>query len=201
MPFFSGSTLWTEEGINIEKVKEIRGLKAVLSNYYNNENRGDNEEECHCIFWTVKKNYEFFVFSKFCYDKWYLNKFQRKLPVTSLFSTPPIKELDTARAGKPIFLQREHTDCPFKNGSHFPFMRLSRYFLVKQPIYETKAVVKSTSPGKVFSCSLKSATDSAQRTFSDANPPTNRLASSMVMAVCSASFWHFSFSAVAWNNQ
>ena len=26
------------------------------------------------------------------------------------------------------------TDWPFKNGSHFSFMRLSRYFLVKQPM-------------------------------------------------------------------
>lgn len=89
------------------------------------------------------------------------------------------------------------TDCPFKNGSHFSSIRLSRYFLVKQPTYDTNAVVSKTSPGKVFSCSLKFATDSAQRTFSEAKPPTNRLASSIVIAVCSASCWHFNFSAVA----
>ena len=76
-------------------------------------------------------------------------------------------------------------------------MRLSRYFLVKQPTYDTNAVVSKTSPGNVFSCSLKFATDSAQRTFSEAKPPTNRLASSIVIAVCSASCWHFNFSAVA----
>lgn len=49
------------------------------------------------------------------------------------------------------------------------------------------AAISKTSPGKVRACSLNLATESAQRTFSEANPPTNLLANSIVFAVLSAS--------------
>lgn len=43
-------------------------------------------------------------------------------------------------------------------------------------------------------------TDAIHRTFSDAKPPTKRLAKSIVRFVASASSWHFRFSAIAFSN-
>ncbi len=88
-----------------------------------------------------------------------------------------------------------------RNGSHFWWSNSCLYLLEKLPTYERKADVKRTSPGRVLPCSLNFSTDSAQRTFSDARPPTSRLAKLIVLFVVSASSWHRSFSAVAFSKE
>ena len=62
-----------------------------------------------------------------------------------------------------------------------------RYCLVKQPTYEMNAVTSKTSPGIVSPCIRRVATDCAHRIFSEASPPTSRLANSIVLLVKSAS--------------
>lgn len=53
-------------------------------------------------------------------------------------------------------------------------MRLCRYFFVKKPRYEMKAVVSKMSPHNFLSCCLKFCMASAHLTFSEASPPTCR---------------------------
>ena len=79
------------------------------------------------------------------------------------------------------------TFCCFINSGSFSFIKLSRYFLVKHPPYDTKAQINKISPGNVVLCILKLSTASAHLTFSEARPPTNLLASEIVRAVLSAS--------------
>ena len=84
-----------------------------------------------------------------------------------------------------------------KYGSHFLSNNSTLYCLVKHPKYEMNPAIIKTSPGNIFACSWNCCTLLAQRTFSELNPPTSRLANDIVLFVASASSWHLTFSSIA----
>lgn len=52
-------------------------------------------------------------------------------------------------------LSEIRTSKVFRNGSHILWSKSWRYCFVKQPTYEIKAVIKSTSPGSIVPCKAK----------------------------------------------
>lgn len=66
-----------------------------------------------------------------------------------------------------VCCKKHFTFWEWRKGIQVFFRRSSRYSLVKEPMYETKADVRRTSPHRVFCCFSYWTTARDQRSFSD----------------------------------